>query len=155
MPIEEILVGPEEKGAGPTRRIENLDLGSPSYILALQEFADGLVDDVVDHVRGSIVDAPCFFDLRLLLDPGLMARRQTNDLSKKLFVNLSKDIRGQYGELVGAVRVIEAADDPLENPVVHLKTQRDLVGRLFTLDVRVEMEQPRVVALIGFLEEYA
>ena len=77
-----------------------------------------LLDDVVDDVGGRVVDAAGLLDLRLVLDHGAVAGGQADDLAEELLVDLAEDVGGQDGELVGAVGVVEAAEDVLERLVV-------------------------------------
>ena len=91
-------------------------------------------------------------DFRLVLDFGTTPFGQSNDLSQKLLVSLSQDVRAEQGEFVGAFRVLEPADDVLEKAVVDLERQRPLVGWLAAILLRREMEQPGVVAVVRLVE---
>jgi len=42
-----------------------------------------------------------------------MTRRQPNHLAEKLLVGLAENIGGQHGELIRAVRVVQAFQDGL------------------------------------------
>src|SRR5215211_3855186 len=70
VPVEEVLVGPDQERPGPTRRIHYPESARPaarSGTLAFQELPDGLLDDVVHDVGRRVVDAARLADLRLLL----------------------------------------------------------------------------------------
>ena len=66
----------------------------------LEEFADGVLDDVVDDVGGGVVDAACFFDFGFFFDDDGAAFGD-DDLSEELFVDLAEDVGGEDGEFVG------------------------------------------------------
>jgi hypothetical protein len=68
---------------------------------------------------------------------------------------LPKDIGRQYGELVGALGVVEIPDDVLQDLVVDLETKRQAVRGLLPLLFLAEMEQPGVVSLVRSAEQFA
>ena len=70
-----------------------------------------------------------------------------------MFVNLAEDIGGQHGELVGTVRIIEAADNSLEGGIVDLEFGREIVGRLDPISFFLKIEQTGVVTLVRFPKE--
>ena len=59
-----------------------------------------------------------------------MAGREPDDLAEELLVDLAQDVGRQHGELVGAVRVVEALEDALEGLVVDGQLGGQLGGRL-------------------------
>ena len=89
-----------------------------------------LLDDVIDDVGRRVVDAARLADLGLLLDLRLVPVGQPDHLAQELLVDLAEDLGGQHGELVGAVGVVELADDLLERLVVDGQAEGQLVGRL-------------------------
>jgi hypothetical protein len=52
-----------------------------------------------------------------------------DDLSQKLLIDLSQDVGGQDREFIGALRVVQAAEDVFEGFVVNGEIQRERVGR--------------------------
>ncbi len=117
MPVQEVPVGPDQERPGAARRVHYLQPARPaarSGTLAFEELADRLLDDVVHDVGRGVVDAAGLADLRLLLDDGVVAAGavfETDHLPQKLLVDLPEHVHRQHGELVGALRVAEAADD--------------------------------------------
>ncbi len=75
----------------------------------LKQLADGVLDDVIDDVRGRVVNAARFFDFRFVFDFCAMAFGEPDDFAEKLLVNLAENIGGQDGEFVRTFRVIKAA----------------------------------------------
>ena len=62
------LKGADEEAAGTARRVEEAELERFLRLPAGEQFADGLLDDVVDDVARGVIDAAGFADLRLFLD---------------------------------------------------------------------------------------
>src|SRR5437762_2373550 len=111
MPVEQVLVRPQEKGPGAAGGVENAELGGLFGTLVFQQLANRVLDDVIDDIRRCVVDTASFLDFRLILDLCLMASGQTNDLAEELFVNLAKNLSRKHLEFVGAVRVIKRPND--------------------------------------------
>jgi len=77
---------------------------------------------------------------------------QPDHLAQKLLVDLPQYLRRQNGEGIGALREVELLDDFLERAVIDLQAGGDDV-RVFSFGLLMEMEYPRVVALIRLLEQ--
>src|SRR6266550_5451043 len=103
MPIEQVLIRADQKGAGTARRIDN--------------------------VSGRVIDAARFLNLRFVFDFGAMAFGKSNDFAQKLFVNLPENICGQDGKFVRTFWIVEPPDDFLENGIVDLEPRREIVRR--------------------------
>ena len=168
VPVEEVLVRAEEERPRPARGVEHAQraqfgrplpgLREPAHLvgrLALQEHSHRVLDDVVHDVRRGVVDPACLAHLGLCLDHRAVARGEPDDLAQELLVHLAQDVGGQDGELVRAVRVVEAAEDVLEDLVVHHQAEGQLVGRLGPALLGAEVEQARVVPLVGAAEQLA
>ena len=69
-------------------------------------FADGILDNVIDDVCGSIVNPAGLAHFRLFLDLGLVPGSQADDLAQELLVDLSEDVRQNISEHIRAFRVI-------------------------------------------------
>ena len=128
MPVEEVLVGADQEGAGSARGIQNAEFRCLlRRVVLLENRAYGLLHDVVHDVGRRVVDAARLADLRLLFDSGLVTPRQPDHLSEKLFVDLAQDVGRKNRELVGAVWVVEVAEDIFQDLVVDLKRESQLV----------------------------
>jgi len=79
-------------------------------VLALDQLAHRLLDDVVHDVGGRVINPARLLDLGLLLDFGPVARRQPNYLPQELFVHLAQDVGRKNGELVRAVGVVQVLE---------------------------------------------
>ncbi len=123
------------------------------WALPFEELADRVLDDVVHDVGRGVVHAASLAHLGFLLDHRPAPRRQADDLAQELLVHLAQDVRRQDGELVGAVRVVQAAEDVLQQLVIHGETEGQLIGRLGTALLGSEVEQAGVVPLVGAAEE--
>jgi hypothetical protein len=116
VPVEEVLVSPDQERARATRRVHYPEPARPAAragALAFQELSDGVFDDVVHDVGRRVVDASRLADLGLLLDHGpVAAPGQPDHLPQELLVDLPEHVHRQHRELVGTLRIVEAADDP-------------------------------------------
>jgi len=72
VPVEEVLVGSKEERTGSTGRVEDAKLCHIPRSLLLQEFPNGVLDDVVHDVLGCVVDSPGFLYLGLVFHLGLV-----------------------------------------------------------------------------------
>ena len=70
-----------------------------------------------------------------------------------MLIHLAEDIRGQDGEFVRAVRIVEPLDDLLENAVVDLQPWGEIIGRLDPVLLFLKMEEARVVAFVSLAKE--
>jgi len=84
-----------------------------------------------------------------------VGRGQADDLAQKALVHLAEDVGGEHRELVGAVGVVKAAHDVLEDTVVEVQVGREVVGRLGAAGLVSKVEQARVVAFVGQAVEIA
>jgi hypothetical protein len=72
-----------------------------------------MLDYVVHDIGWGIVDTSRLADLRLLLDLRSVATLgQTDHLTEELFINLSENVYRQHCEFIGALRVVQAPDNP-------------------------------------------
>ena len=154
MPVEQVLVRADQKGAAAARRIEHAQLRRLRGRFAFQPTAHRVTNDVVDNKRGRVVDASRLADLRLLFDLGSMPLGKPDHLAQKLFVDLTQNLRGQHGKLVRTFGIVQAADDVFQRLVVDRKPQGQFVGRLVAVLLGREVEQAGVVALVRTLEEF-
>src|SRR4051794_7446054 len=111
VPIEQVLIGADKERAGAAGWIENAQPGGLFRRFVLEQFADRLLDDVLDDVSGRVVDATGFLDLRLVFYFRAVPFSERDDLAEKLFIDLPKDIGRQDRELVGTFGIIEATND--------------------------------------------
>src|SRR3989304_5068936 len=98
-------------GLRPRGGIEEPQLARLGRRLAFQELAHRVLDDIVDNICRGVIYPPSLADLRLLLDFGLMAFGEPDDLAQELLVHLAEDFGGKHREFVGALGIIEALDD--------------------------------------------
>ena len=153
VPVQQVLVRPEQKRAGPAGGVENPSVWRSVSASCPRIRADGVLDDVVDDVGRRVIDAAGFLDLRLLLDLGLVTGREPDDLAEKLLVDLAENVGRQDGKFVGTLGVVEAADDVLEGLVVDRQPGREFVGRSARSFSGLEMKEAGVVAIVGLVEE--
>ena len=95
MPGQQVLVCANEERSGAAGRIDNAQFGGLLRRLLLQQFADGVLDDVIDDVRGRVINAARFFDLGFVFDLRLMAFGEADDFAEELFVNLAENVGWQ------------------------------------------------------------
>src|SRR5215210_5635754 len=159
VPVEEVLVSPDQERPGAARGVHYLQPARPAArtgLLTLQELPDGVLDDVVNDVGRGVVDASRLANLRLLLDLGpVAAGGKTDHLPEELLVDLPQHINREHAELVGTLRVVQATDYPLEYPVVYVQRERQGVGLFLAVALAPEVEQARVVAVVGLPEQLA
>ena len=89
MPIEQILIRCDQERTGAAGRINNPKFGSLLRCFVFQQFADSILDDVIDDVSGCVINAARFLDLWFVFDLGLMAFGEPDDLAEKLLIDLS------------------------------------------------------------------
>ncbi len=152
MPVEEVLIGAEEKGAGAAGGVEDFELGDLGWGFAFDEFADGVFDNVLDDVGGCVIDTAGLFDFGLFLDAGVMAGREGDDLAEELLIDLAEDFSGQDGKFVGAFGIVERFEDGFEDFVVDGQRGSQFVGTFGTIFFVAEVEQAGVVTVIGGAE---
>src|SRR5712691_6222334 len=87
VPIEQVLVGCDQKGTRATGRIENLRKGGIAGSHLVKKRPDRLPNDVLDHIGRSVEDAACLLELWLVLNHGPMACRQPYHLPEELFIH--------------------------------------------------------------------
>jgi hypothetical protein len=68
--VQQVLVGPQQERTGAAGGVENPQLTDLPGCFSINEPADGLLNNVVYNVRGSVVDTARLPDLRLLLHLG-------------------------------------------------------------------------------------
>ena len=113
--------------------------------------SDGLLHNVVDDVRGGVVDATGLANLGFFLDLRLMTGRQTNHLAEKPLVDSSQDFHRHHAEVVRrAVCKVEALKDWFKHFVVDRQLWRNAVRGLRYAVLLVKMKKPGVVLLVGF-----
>ena len=112
-----------------------------------------MLDDVIDDVGGRVEYAAGFLDFGLVFDDGMVTGGQADDLAQELLVDLPEDIGGQDGKFVGAVGVVQVAEDVFERFVVDHQAGGQVIGCVGLLFFSMEVEEPGVVALVGLLEE--
>ena len=81
-----------------------------------------------------------------------MARGEPDDLAEELLIDLAEDVGGHDGELVGAVGVVQAAQDGLQHLVVNGQVEGHLVSAGAS-PLRLEMEEPGIVAVVRLDEQ--
>jgi hypothetical protein len=92
MPVEQELIGDDEERTGTTGGIDHFELrgfrkGYGFLRLRCEELAEGVLDDVIHDVGGSIIDAARFADFWFFLDLRLVSICEANGLAEKSFVN--------------------------------------------------------------------
>jgi hypothetical protein len=80
MPVQQKLVGSDEKRARAAGRIEDSKLRSLRSRPALKQPSDGVLDDVLNDVRGRVVNPAGLPNLRLVLHDSSMPLHQPDDL---------------------------------------------------------------------------
>src|SRR5665647_1778335 len=65
VPVEQVLEGADEEGAGSACRVEDAQAGRLLRREPLEQAADRVLHDVVDDVGGRVVDAAGLLDLGL------------------------------------------------------------------------------------------
>ena len=80
-----------------------------------------MLDDVLHNIGGGVIDAAGFLHLRLLFHLRLVPGREPDDLAEKLLIDLAENFGGEDRELVGALGIVEPADDVFEHLVVDLQ----------------------------------
>ena len=136
-------------------RVEDGDACRLLAALAFQQFADGVLHDVLHDVGRGVEHAAGFFHFRFVFDYGAVACGQADDFAEKLFVNAAEDVRAEHGKFVRAIRVVEVLENLFERFVVDAQMQRQFVRCAGTLLLLREMEQAGVVALIRRAEQSA
>lgn len=155
VPLQQVLVGPDQERPRAARRVHYPQPASPAArprTLAFEELADGVLDYVVHDVCRRVVDPARLADLGLLLDHRLLGTLQPDHAPEELLVDLPENVHRQHRELVRAHGVVEAADDPGENSVVHAQIGRQVVGLLQPAAFAPEVKEAGVVAVVGLAE---
>ena len=110
VPVQQKLISPDQKRTRAAGRVQDSDIADPALgagLFAFHQPADGVFNDIVHDVGGGVVNPAGLAHLRLVLDFGLVAGGQADDLAQKFFIDLAEDIGREHGKLVGAVRVVE------------------------------------------------
>jgi hypothetical protein len=81
-----------------------------------------------------------------------VAGGEADDFAEELLVDLAEDFGRHGGEFVGALGVVQPAEDVLEDFVVQVEVGGELVGRLAAA-LALEVEQAGVVLFVGAVEE--
>ena len=114
-----------------------------------------MLDDVLDDVGGCVIDTAGFLHFRLLFHLRLMPSREPNDFAEKLLIDLAENFRGKDGELVGALGIVEPAQNILEHLVVDLQTGREVIGRFGAILFGMEVKEAGVVSVVGLFVDIA
>ena len=80
-----------------------------SAATVIKEFADGLLDNVVHDVGGSVINAAGLLDFRLVVHHGAVAFREPDDLAQELLIDLAENVGGKDGKLIRAFGIIQTA----------------------------------------------
>ena len=155
VPVEQVLIGADEEGARAAGGVEDAQVSGLLGDLAFEQTAHRVLDDVVDDVGRRVVDTAGLLDLGLVLDHGAVPGRETDYLAEELLVDLTEDIGRQDAELIGALRVVEAPEDVLERLVVDGEAEREAIGCVGTAPLVLEVEETRVVTVVGLDVELA
>ena len=118
-----------------------------------EQFADGVLDDVVDDVGGGVIDAAGFFDFGFVFDFGAVGFGEGDDFAEELFIDLAEDVGGEDGEFVGGVGVVEVFEDVFEGFVVDGEGVGEGVGGVGAVFFGLEVEEAGVVAFVGAVVE--
>ena len=74
---------------------------------------------------------------------------------QELLIDLTENFRGEDRELIGALGVIEPAQNILEHIVVDLQPRGEVIGRFGSVFFLAEMKEAGVVAVVGLFVEIA
>jgi len=113
---------------------------------------DCLTDDIVNDICWRIIYPSGPPNLGLVFNASGMTLRKVNYFPQKLLVDMAQNIGRDDGKDVGAFRVIQVAEDFLEDRVVHTKPERQSIRSFVTSLLSQQMEQSRIVAVISTLE---
>lgn len=72
VPIQKVLIGAKEERTGPACRIDDFQLRGFLYASALKKLGNGLADDVINDIRGSVIDSTGSLDLWFVFNLGLV-----------------------------------------------------------------------------------
>ena len=89
MPVQELLIGSDQKRARTTGGIENPQLRRRRGGLAFQKLSNGVIDDVLDDVRGGVIDPSGLPDFRFVIDIDPAAGRDGDNLSEELLIDMA------------------------------------------------------------------
>ncbi len=95
MPFEQAFVCAQEKRTATTRGIENSQFGCLLSRFAFQQFFHCVLDNIINNVRGRVINAASFLDFRLVLDFCVVTSGEANHLAEELLIDLAKYICGQ------------------------------------------------------------
>jgi hypothetical protein len=121
MPVEEELIGIDQKRARAAGRVEDAKLSDLLGSLSLHELSDRLPDDIIHDISGRVIDSAGFLDLGFVLDDSVMAGCQPDDFSQKLLVNLAKNIGREDRKFIGTFGIIKPSEEIVEQLVVHIE----------------------------------
>ncbi len=153
VPIEQMLICADEERTGTARRIDNAKFGRLFRRFVFQQFADGVLNDVIDDVGRRVIDAARFLDLRLVVDSCLMSFGEADDFAEELFVDLTEDVGGENRELVRAVGIIKSTNDSLENGIVDSELGCEVVRRFDPIFFLLKVKQTGIVTLVSLAKE--
>src|SRR5205814_3254069 len=98
MPFEQVFVSAEQEGARAASRIQDLEFGRLFWCFAFEKLNYSGLDDVINDVSGSVINATRFFDFGFFFDQRTVAFRETDDFAEKLLVHLAEDVGWEGGE---------------------------------------------------------
>ena len=127
--------------------------GLPYRFAHAQQSSNRVLDDVVDDIPGGVVDPAGFAHIGLFFYLGLPPGRQADDTAQELLVDLPQDLDRDLVEHIGA-GIVGAFDHLAQDLVIDLQGGREGVGLAGLRFFLVEVEQTRIVFLVGFLEEF-
>jgi len=84
-----MLIGHDEKRARTAGRVEHPQGCRLLQSLSFQKRPNGILHNVLDDVGRRVLDPARLLHLRLVLDHGIVAFIQPDDLAQKLLVNLA------------------------------------------------------------------
>src|ERR1035437_10491096 len=155
VPVEQVLVGADQEGAGTAGRVQYSHGGNLLRGFSFQELADSALDDVIHDVGRCVVDASSLLDFRLELNLYLARRGNPDNLPEKLLVDLPKNVRGNMRKGVGAVGIVEILQDWPEPRIIDSNGRRQCVRLFVALLFLMKMKETRVIATVSQLEEVA
>ena len=135
------IIDAQQERAAAAGDVGKAHFGNLRGRFAVNQFADGVFDDVADDVFGRVINAAGLADFGLFLQPGAFVGGD-DDLAEKTFVNAAEDVNGNGVEIVGRIEMGQAFADAGEGFVVQLEAGgvEDFV--LFIDDAVVDAVEP-------------
>src|SRR5450830_456754 len=145
VPAEQLVICSQQEAAGTAGGVEDMQLLDLGWGRLLECLPDGMVHDVLHDIPWGVVDAAGFLDFGLFLHLDAVLGGEADGLAQKLLIDVAQDGDVQHRELVGALRVVDAADDVLDDVVVDRQVRRQRVLG--------EVEESTVVPCVGLGKE--